>query len=278
MEATVLPDSPACQRWRNGRAFYRPSGEVFIPALASVQEIDEATAKAFTIQHHYAHSFPATRYRAGLFVQAPHRAEQLVGVAVFSVPMSQGVIPHHFLGLAPARGVELGRLVLLDHIAANAESWFVARAFRLLHSRFGEIDGVLSYSDPLERVDATGNVVKRGHIGTVYQALNATYLGRARGGTMILARDGRIVSRRALSKLRNDESGTGYAYEQMRSMGAPRRRALEPGRVYADRALVEGGFRKQRHPGNHTYAWWLGDRRARPAWDRKSYPKGGAAH
>lgn len=240
-----------------------------------MQEIDEATAKSFTIQHHYAHSFPAARHRAGLFVQEPNRREQLVGVAVFSVPMSQGVIPHHFLGMAPARGVELGRLVLLDRIPGNAESWFVARAFRLLRDRLPGVDGVLSYSDPVERVDADGNVVKRGHIGTVYQALNATYLGRARARTMILSEDGRVFSARALSKLRNDETGAAYAYEQLRSMGAPARRMLEEGPAYAERALREGGFRKQRHPGNHTYAWWLGDRRARPAWKSSSYPKGG---
>jgi hypothetical protein len=238
-----------------------------------VQSIDEATAKAFTIQHHYAHSFPAARHRAGLFIRDRLLREQLAGVAVFSVPMSQGVIPHHFLGLDPRRGVELGRLVLLDSVPSNGESWFVARAFRLLKDRLPEVDGVLSYSDPVERVDAAGNVVKRGHIGTVYQALNAAYLGRARGGLIILAKDGRIVSRRALSKLRNDESGAGYAYEQLRSMGAPARRISEDSCRYAERALIEGGFRKQRHPGNHTYAWWLGSRRSRPAWQSIAYPK-----
>jgi hypothetical protein len=264
-----------CQRWNSGRARYRPAGEIFDASRASVQTIDEASAKAFTIQHHYAHSFPAARYRAGLFVRDRFLREQLAGVAVFSVPMSQGVIPHHFLGLEPNRGTELGRLVLLDSIPANGESWFVARAFKLLKERLPLIDGVLSYSDPVERVDAAGNVVKRGHIGTVYQALNAAYLGRARSRTMILSNDGRVFSARALSKLRNEESGAGYAYEQLRALGAPNRRPFEDPKTYADRALTEGGFRKVRHPGNHTYAWWLGDRRRRPAWQQASYPKAG---
>lgn len=268
--------SAHCQRWRNGRARYRPAGEVFNTACADVQTIDEGTAKAFTIQHHYARSYPAARFRVGLFIAAPFHMERLVGVAIFSVPMSQGVIPHHFQGLAPARGVELGRLVLLDDIAANAESWFVARAFRLLKERFADIDGVLSYSDPVERVDSGGNVVKRGHVGTVYQALNSAYLGRARGGTMILASDGRIVSRRALSKLRNDESGAAYAYQQLRAMGAPARAPMEEGIAYADRALREGGFRRVRHPGNHTYAWWLGESHRRPEWSPIAYPKDAA--
>lgn len=266
-----------CQRWRRGRARYRPAGEVFDTARAAVNLIDEGTARRFVVEHHYAASYPAARLRVGLFVKDRFTRDQLAGVAVFSVPMSQGIIPRWFAGLAPARGAELGRLVLLDDVPSNAESWFVARAFRAIKGVLPEVDGILSYSDPLERLNAAGEVVKRGHVGTVYQALNAAYLGRARGGTMLLARDGRIVSRSALSKLRNDESGAGYAYEQLLGMGAPERRPFEGGREYAERALREGGFRAQRHPGNHTYAWWLGERQARPAWPSLPYPKGTSA-
>lgn len=264
----------SCQRWRDGRARYRPAGEVFNTARASVQEIDEKLeAKPFTIQHHYEHSYPAGRFQAGLFVRNRFEREQLVGVAVFSVPMSQGVIPHWFEGLPADRGALLGRLVLLDEVESNAESWFVARAFRLLKEKLGEVDGLLSYCDPVERLNAAGERVKPGHVGTVYQALNAAYLGLARSRTEILSRDGRVFSHRALSKLRNEEVGARYAYEQLRDLGAPERRPFEGGREYAERALREGGFRKRRHPGNHTYAWWLGARSARPSWPSMPYPK-----
>lgn len=262
-----------CQRWRDGRGHYRPAGEAFDTARAAVHAIDEGAAKAFIMQHHYSSSYPAARFRAGLFVKTPFEGEQLVGVAVFSVPMSQDIIPKWFLGLAAEKGAELGRLVLLDSVAANAESWFVARAFRLLRDRLVDVDGVLSYSDPVERRNAAGELVKRGHIGTVYQALNAAYLGRARPRVHIISPDGRVFSQRALSKLRNDEVGARYAYEQLRAMGAPARRPLESGRDYAQRALLEGGFTTQKHPGNHTYTWWLGDRRRRPAWQGQQYPK-----
>lgn len=258
-----------CQRWRDGRARYRPAGEVFDTSRAAVHELDESTAKAFTERHHYAGTYPAARFRAGLFVQDRFTREQLVGVAVFSHPTHEAIIPNHFNGLKSIAGVVLGRLVLLDEIAANAESWFVARAFRLLRG----IDGVLSYSDPVERVDAAGNVVKRGHVGTVYQALNAFYRGRTRARQMILSGSGREIQLRTLSKLRNDEIGAGYAYDQLRALGAPERRPLEGGADYIARALAEGGFRKQRHPGNHTYAWWIGDKRKRPAWSPAAYPR-----
>jgi hypothetical protein len=262
----------ACQRWRDRRAHYRPAGEVFDSSRASVEVIDEATAKDFTVRHHYAGTYPAARFRVGLFVGGRTSRESLVGVSVFSVPMSQFVVPKWFDGMAPNDGVELGRLVLLDSVAANAESWFVARSFRLLRESIG-VHGVLSYSDPIQRVAADGTVVKRGHVGTVYQALNACYRGRSRAQRMILSRDGRVVGMRALSKLRNDEIGAGYAYEQLRGLGAPARKPFEGGAEYIRRALAEGGFRTVRHPGNHTYTWWLGDRARRPAWQAMPYPK-----
>jgi hypothetical protein len=38
-------------------------------------------------------------------------------------------------GRHKAEAVELGRLVLLDDVPANGESWFIARAFELLRAR-----------------------------------------------------------------------------------------------------------------------------------------------
>lgn len=263
----------ACQRWRDRRASYRPAGEVFNPARAEVCAIDELGAKAFVCRHHYAGTYPAARFRVGLFVKhGRFLREQLAGVAVFSVPMSNYIIPRYF-EIPAGHGVELGRLVLLDEIEANAESWFVARAFRLLRVQFPDISGVLAYSDPVERITAAGEIVKRGHIGTVYQALNASYRGRSRAQPMVIAADGRIVGRRALMKLKHDDVGAAYAYEQLRSMGAPARLPLETGPAYLARALAGGGFRRQKHPGNHTYTWWLGARRARPHWASLAYPK-----
>lgn len=262
----------ACQRWRLGRAVYRPAGEIFNPARAAVEVIDKDTARPFTERHHYAGTYPAARIAAGLYVKNSFQRDQLVGVAVFAVPVHQAIVPRYFDGLGPNDGVALSRLVLLDEVAANAESWFVARAFRALRAKLGT-DGVLSYSDPVERVDAAGNVVKRGHVGTVYQALNACYRGRSRAQLMVLSRDGRVVDKRALSKLRNDETGAAYAYDQMRALGAPERRPFEGGAEYVTRALAEGGFQRLRHPGNHTYTWWIGERRARPNWIALPYPK-----
>jgi len=89
----------------------------------------------------------AARLSVGLF--DAQRAE-LVGVVVFGVPMNQRVVPAR-LGVPASEGVELSRLVLLDHIPGNAESWFVARAFRALREEKPEVRGVVSYCDPVPR-------------------------------------------------------------------------------------------------------------------------------
>jgi hypothetical protein len=262
----------SCQRWRDRRAAFRPAGELFDPKRAHVDQIDERTAKAFVLRHHYAASYPAARFRAGLFWKPSScSAAVLAGVAVFSVPMNQRAVPHYFDGLEPNAGVELGRLVLLDDVPANGESYFVARAFRLVRQAIG-VQAVLSYSDPVPRISLAGAVVKPGHVGTVYQALNAAYRGRSSARTMLLAADGRAVSHRALSKLRADDRGAGYAYAQLRELGAPARNPLESGAAYVARAIA--GFRTQRHPGNHVYAWRLDGRR--PA-GGLPYPKQGGA-
>lgn len=242
--------SDLCQRWNRGRDSYRPAGEPIDPSRYGVEVITKANAKAFVNLHHYSHSFPAARCSVGLF-----RGRDLVGTAVFSVPMNNATIPRYVGG--GVDGVELGRLVMLDDVPANGETWFLSRAFKALKQEKPDVGAVVSYSDPIERTSADGLVVKPGHVGVIYQAFNARYVGVARAETLILDTAGCVISRRALSKIRNDEKGAAYAYEQLIAAGAPPRRPLEDGIAYVTRALAEGPFRRMKHPGNHAYCWSL---------------------
>lgn len=239
-----------CQRWRDRRESYRPAREVIDPSRLAVDLISEASAKAFVVQHHYSGSYPAARCRVGLF-----RGLELVGAAVFGVPAQRRTIPRYAPGASD--GVVLARFVLLDDVEANAETWFLARAFRALRSEIPGAGAVVSYSDPIRRTTAEGRVVLPGHVGTIYQAHNARYLGRSAPEVHHVGPDGRIVSRRALSKIRNSERGEAYAYRQLLAMGAPDREPFEDGAAYVARALREGPFRVSRHPGNYVYAWAL---------------------
>lgn len=252
-----------CQRWRSRRATWRPRGELFNPGCHEVAVIDaDADAKRFVVDHHYSASYPAARFRVGLFRASSSARLALAGVAVFSVPMNAASFPK-FCGQPVEAGVELGRFVLLDEVEANGETWFLAQAFALLTASRPEFRAVLSYADPVARTDEAGTRVTPGHVGTIYQAFNGRYLGRSEPRTLLLTRAGRTLSPRALSKLRNDERGAAHVYAMLVAAGAPARQPLESGPAYVRRALVDGPFRRFAHPGNHRYAWPLGGRSQR---------------
>lgn len=254
--------STIAQRWRDGRASYRPIGEILDPRAYDVEAIaGDALARDFVERQHYSGTYPAARERFGLY-RGPH----LVGVAVFSQPVNAltlAVLP----GTA-AESVELGRFVLLDEVPSNGESWFLARCFELLKRAC--YTGIVSFSDPFPRQTAAGTTVFGGHVGTIYQASNAIYLGRAAANSLRLLPDGRTLSKRAISKVRAGERGWRYVVAQLVEAGAP---PLDGDlRAWLPRALA-AATRGVRHPGNHKYAWTLSrrDRRHLPA--SLPYPK-----
>lgn len=257
----ISPTTP-CQRWRFGHDRYRPAGEVIDVSRYGVEVLSEREARAFVQTHHYSRSYPAARVAVGMLEARGVGRPVLCGVAVFSVPMSNAIIPR-YTGLAAAQGVELGRLVLLDECPGNSESWFLGQAFSVLRAELPTVKAVLSYSDPVPRMLPDGRVLKAGHLGCCYKAHNGCYFGRSRGQHLVIARDGRVLSARTLSKLRNGERGADGAYRQLLAMGAPARRFGEDMRLYVERALAEGPFSRLKHPGNHCYAWAIGSRSER---------------
>jgi hypothetical protein len=255
----------ACQRWRDRRDSYRPAGEPFDPRAYEVAAIaDDTTARAFVVAHHYAGTFPAARRRFGLYERRALGA--LVGVAVFSVPPRAEVLRPLPGGIA--EGLELGRFVLLDGVRANAETWFLARCFDALRAE--GFAGVVSFSDPFARAALDGRVVFGGHVGTIYQASSACYLGASRADTMLLLPDGRSFSRRALAKIRQRERGWRYAVDQLVAAGAAAPGADLAAWLAAELPRVT---RTVRHPGCLKYAFALSRaaRRALPA--SVPYPK-----
>lgn len=235
------------QRWRNRTARYRPTGETINPLAYEVAALaGDAAAKAFVLQHHYSGTYPAARFRFGLY-----RKGELVGVAVFSHPCNDAVLTTVFPGDA-RESVELGRFVLLDDVPSNGETWFLGRAFHLLR-RTG-LRGVVSFSDPVPRHAADGTQTTPGHLGVIYMAHNGVYLGRGTARTLHLLPDGAVFSARAAQKVRRRERGWRYAVEQLVKGGAPPPPSGELGdwmREAVSRLVA------LRHPGNHKYAWGL---------------------
>lgn len=241
-------------RWQQRANRWVSHRQPFDPKRFDVVELKGDTeARAFVEAHHYAATYPAARWRFGLMEGA-----DLVGACVFSHPCSDKVLTNVFPGRA-ADSVELGRLVLLDKVGFNGESWFVRRCLDQLKQQ--GVRGVVSFSDPVQRVRADGVVIMPGHVGTVYQALGARYLGRSTPQTLHILPDTTTFSARAAAKVRQLDRGWRYAVDQLLAAGAdpfgPELEADQQGRVdWLKRALVKV-TRTTRHPGNHRYAWAL---------------------
>ncbi len=247
------PELPFVQRWRQRRDSYRPVGEPIQTAEYDVAAVrDTATAKTFIETHHYSGSYPAARFRFGLF-----RRGELVGVSIYSHPCSDQVLTSVFPNARDS--VELGRFVLLDEVPSNAETWFLARTFELLRKE--GLAGVVSFSDPLPRRREDGGLVCPGHVGTIYQAHNGVYLGRSPGRRLLLLPDGHVLHHRALQKIRARERGWRYAAALLEAHGASRLSDSDNATKWLARWLPRL-TRSVRHPGNHKYAWSL-DRRWR---------------
>lgn len=252
------------QRWRERRDSYRPAGEPIDVRRYEVARIpDDVTARAFVERHHYSGSFPAARFRFGLY-----RGPVLVGVAVFSVPANNLAITNVFR-IEATDGAELGRFVLLDDVPANGETWFLARCFRDLRR---DVAGVVSFSDPVARTAADGRVVFPGHIGTIYQAKSAVYLGRSKPETLRLLPDGAIMAPRALAKIRKRDRGWRYAAERLERAGAAPLGERDDARAWLALWLPRV-TRQFKHTGNHKYAWALDKALARQLPEGLSYPK-----
>jgi hypothetical protein len=233
------------QRWRQRRDTYRPAGEVINTRSYEIAETNsDRTVREFIALHHYLQTTPPARFRFCLY-----KGQQIVGVAVFAHPTNDRSITGT-LGCAAVEGVELSRLVLLDEVPGNGESYFVGHCLRQL-KRIG-LAGVVTFSDPMPRKTVSGAVIKVGHVGTVYQSLNARFVGRSCPRSLRMLADGSILSDRTIQKLRSGEPGTRAIRYALANVGL----SLPEGPVGAElSALLDKHTRSVRHPGNFKYVW-----------------------
>lgn len=263
-----------CQRWREHRSSYRPAGETINTSDFEIAPIPKPVAKLFVQTHHYSKSFVAARYTYGLFSrhvtedhwQTQGLAPQLAGVAAFSVSQHPAVVTNVFPG-NPKDSVELGRFVLLDHIKANAETYFLSRCHELLKKE--GIRGVVAFSDPEPRTSRSGNTIWPGHYGIIYHAGNSVFLGKSSPKTLYIFDDCSTLDRRTISKIRNHESGFKYACKLLTD-----RSADEPwpdSKAWLDYWLPRLTT-KRFHRGNFRFAWSLCNR-VYPRGTRLPYPK-----
>lgn len=262
-----------CQRWSERRSAWRHTSEGgFDPLRYTVEPVGHTTARGYVIRHHYAASFPAARLAYGL-----RQRGELVGVAVLSVPVRAEVLTGVFPQLAPySETLELGRFVLAEDVPANGESWFLGRCWELAAA--DGLRGVVSFSDPQPRAGRAGEIIMPGHVGTIYQATNAAYLGRGRARRLLMFPDGRTLNDRTVAKIKAGDRGSAAAERELVGYGArPRREGEAPDRWLIG-AVLQAGIAQVAHRGNHRYAFALGTPAERRALRRdlaasQPYPK-----
>jgi hypothetical protein len=238
------------KRWYERRQRFIPPANCARPEDYAVAPIPERHAREFVALHHYAGHMPAARLCVGLLRR---RDGHLVGVAVFSHPMSQSVLTKW---LGHSNGCELGRFCLLDSEGFNAETIFLARALRILRVEKPTMNAVLSFSDPVERRHpVTDQILKRAHFGQVYRAKGAEHLGRSSVRSLLVAPDQTVISPRALSKIRAADQGREYAERQIVAAGVSPRAPHESGAAWLQR--IAGEFTRVHHPGNLAFSFTL---------------------
>lgn len=259
---------PLCQRWSRGIGTWKhPDQGGFDVRRYEIAEIlDDATARAFVIEHHYSHSYPAALKRYGLY-----RGGTLVGVAVFSAPSNELTLTKPFPSLKPYyESMELGRFILEDSVESNGETHFLAQCFR--HLKQAGVRGVVSFADPVARRDSLGRVCFRGHVGHIYMAASALFAGRGTARTLLLLPDGQALSDRTLQKIRAQERGHESAEEELIRYGAQPLHSGEDPRQWLKDALLTIGVQKLEHPGCYRYLFSLGGRVVRPSIGLPTYP------
>jgi hypothetical protein len=128
----------------------RNAGMVEAGSKMTVSPVSSAIAGRFVSLYHYLHRRPPISFAFALMER-----QTIMGIATFGIPASrhlqQSACPSD-----PDKVIELNRLWVHDDMPRNTETWFLARAIRLLPPRV-----IVSYADTAQ-----------GHVGTVYQAAN----------------------------------------------------------------------------------------------------------
>ena len=270
MTTTAAPEQTSCIRWNRRRHSEAPIYTVN-PSMYSVELIPRDMAREFIEMHHYSGTFPAARLCVGLFRAGRliRGMSELVGVSVASVGQQKAAGPCYAPGTAPEDTVELGRFVLLDDEPANTETFKLKRFMKLLRLHKPDVKFLLSYSDPFERRNAAGEVVKVGHFGIIYQAHNARYFGQGKARNKEMTRTGKIVCARTIAKIPKQHKGWRSALAELERDTGLSLRVGESLEAFVERALAT--LTVIRHPGNHAYGWAL--ERGLQLKAAKPYPK-----
>ncbi len=250
----VSPASQWCQRWSAGRHSWRRAARepAFLPGRYAVRPLGEAAARAYVVANHYSGSYPAALQRYGLW-----DAGRLVGVAVLGAPTSVRALTNVLPTCEPYReSALLSRFVLADDVPANGETWSLARVFA--HAAEAGMRGIVSFADPVPRVEWPARCCSRAMSGPSIRPLVGVFAGRTTARRLTLLPTGQVLNDRAKSKVRQQERGHEAVERSLVSLGAAVPRAGQRPAAWLAQALDDIGAVVMTHAGNFRYVWVLG--------------------
>jgi hypothetical protein len=124
----------------------------------------------------------------------------LIGVIMFSTPISETARSIVFGPENKSRVIELHRMHIKWSAPKNTESWFISRALKLLKEDRPDIWAVITYAD-----------TTYGHTGGIYKATNAYSAGMSASSLKYVDRYGRLHSAR--------QNGKNITREEARAKG-----------------------------------------------------------
>lgn len=201
----------------------------------NVCPISKNLAKEFVAKYHYAKGMHNGPTAFGVF----RPDDTLCGVVAFATPCSENVRSSIFGKEYKDRVTELHRVALLDDEPANMASWSIARAMALLKERKPYLWACVSFAD-----------ASQGHVGYIYQALNAIYYGTSGKARFYLDQDNRLRHPR--------QNGVNISLEDAK----------------------QRGWQPVKREGKHRYLLLMPDNRSHKKWmlnnifvDSQPYPK-----
>jgi hypothetical protein len=150
-----------------------PSMPVFDKSRCETRLINYETAARMVETYHYAHRVPSIVSCMGMYVD-----NILGGVITYGIPPNRNMLACCGKEYIP-HALELNRLFIYDWCGRNSESWFIAKSFYLLPTRYFIL---ISYAD-----------TEHDHLGYIYQATNWLYTGVSQqsGGPQDIIVDGK---------------------------------------------------------------------------------------
>jgi hypothetical protein len=151
--------------------------EITIPKVREMQvrHVSVGDVDEFCQRYHYTRTGGNRTWRYGLW-----SGPTLWGVVAYNLPTPDVCRSVFGAKHGPEHVWHMGRLVLPDHAPRNSESRLIGGSLRLIERGYPDVWGVLTYA----ATDA-------GHIGYVYQATNAIYIGQGGRYVFFVDQEGR---------------------------------------------------------------------------------------